>query len=473
MGELQVSPNVYGIETEYSCLIDLPGGVSREIVGACHSADGKLGLGAPVPRPGETGFDQLDSDDRRQALGSLAIGSNLYDMLTNGGRLYADNSGPEYATAEATTAEEAVLRSFDGDVIMFKVLRYLQDQNLIKGFQLNRRGVDHSGVSRGTHLNTFTHLDADSIPLLYALTMLNVAKGALFGSGGLLINEHGKTEYHHSPRLSVTIHDVQEVWAVPSLVRVPFKDDVGGKRIETVSSDALNFPWPLRASMVITNAVVGAIELDAISELPLINPNMALLGAHTVGRHGHNAHISVLTDRSPKLEPALGVLMRICEAVLQIDEQHEYLDDESKQVMPEIIETIDMVRDDPLSASYRVESIARELLMKRKLDGLSLDTEKACRIDYAWDWVGGAGYAETLRNREHYWHGFTMPNTPSVRAKRLLTPPQDTRAAIRGSRISAAPEQGRQDKSYWGLIDGLSQKLGPLDTSVFISPEDC
>jgi hypothetical protein len=464
MGEVQVSPSVYGIETEYSCLIDLPGGTSNEIVGVCHSVDGALGLDVPMPE--ETGFDQINIDAVRQALGSLGIRANICGMLTNGGRLYADQSGPEYASAEARTAEEAVLRSFDGDMIMFKVLRYLQEQQIIEGFQLNRRGVDHSGVSRGTHLNTFTHLDADNLALRFALTTLNVAKGALFGSGGLLINEQGKSEYHYSPRLSVTTHEANENWLVRSLVRLPFKDDVGGKRIETVSGDALNFPWPLRASMVITNAVVGAVELDAVGVLPLINPAMALHGAHTVGKDGHNSHISILTDRSPKLEPSLSVLMRICEAVLRIDEQYEYLDDESRQVIPEIIETIDMVRDDPLSAVYRVESIARKHVMERKLDGLSLDTEKACRVDYAWDWVGGAGYAEALRNNERYWHGFTMPNTPSARAKRLVTPPQDTRAVIRASWISNAPEHAQHDESDWDSIEGLSQRVGPLDTDV-------
>lgn len=474
-GNNNPSPNVYGIETEYSCMLTLPGDVVYEVVGGCHSADAALGLFEAPKSNGMSGLCDPDSS-LAEALDSMGILKNSAGMLSNGGRLYVDPSGPEYCTPETTTAEEAVHRTFDGDAILVSVFRKMQNKKLLEGFQVNRRVVDHNRSSRGIHLNTLTTIDPDhseSPPITTWLGALNVAKGTIFGSGGLLVDDDGCTAFHHSPRLSVTT-DLSANWSnhkLRPLVRGPFKRDEGGTglaRIETVTSDALNFGWPLKASLVVTNAAVHLIELGRGTLMPVINSNRAVESAHNVGQYGSEG-IMFIEDRDgcSKGIIAIDVMRGIAEAILQVNEEEGFLDKESSQVMDEVVEVADKMARDPLSVISQVESVARKIAIDRAMakHEASIESERICRLDYAWDKVGG-GLAEIHREKGNFgWLGFSPQVKPSTVKRRFVTPPQNTRARVRGAFIEA---QGGTDDSCWDKIDfGEETKpLHPLATSI-------
>ncbi len=243
-------------------MLTLPEDVVYELVGSCHSPDTELGL---YQQPKDKGSDYVSTGEIKNALEDIGLYSNTDGMLSNGGRFYIDPSGPEYATPETTTAEEAVLRTFDGDKILLGVFDKLRDSGAIEGYQVNRRTVDHNRSSRGIHLNTTTTESGPepSRKLQRQIATLNLVKGAIFGSGGLLIDENGETAFHHSPRLSLTT-DIARTWneyTQRPLVRYPFKEDGDLWRVETVTSDALTFAWPIKASLVATNALTSLIEL--------------------------------------------------------------------------------------------------------------------------------------------------------------------------------------------------------------------
>ncbi len=189
----QISPNVYGIETEYSCMVTLPGSVIHEIVGSCHSVDAQLGL---YQEPKEKGTASLSQRFMNVGLRNMGIYRNIGSgMMSNGARFYIDPSGPEYATPETSTAEEATHRMFDGDSVVLGIFEHLRKTDRIEGYQINRRIVDHNRTSRGIHLNTMTSLDEEpGHTTITNLATLNVVKGAIFGSGGLLIDE--KVDQH-------------------------------------------------------------------------------------------------------------------------------------------------------------------------------------------------------------------------------------------------------------------------------------
>lgn len=464
MPETQISPPVYGIETEYTCMITLPGNVVHEIVGSCHSANVALGL---YCEPSSNGVEAIDADDISDALADMNIIHNETGMLSNGGRLYIDPSGPEYATPETTTAEDAVHRSFEGDRILLGIFDRLRKADIITGFQVNRRTVDHTRTSRGVHLNTLTNLTKNELERRRVrtwLATLNIAKGALFGSGGLLLDEDGITAYHHSPRLSVTDTFASSTFTDRPLVRASFKSD--GEclaRIETITSDALNFGWPLRASLVATNAVVGLIEMDRGDSLPALEQGYAIESAHNVGRYGPEGRMMLEgSDSEPVLASSLHTLRRIAEVALEVNDTEGQLDKESTQVIKEIIDTADSLEADPNTVANQVESIGRLLAMERKMerDNLSLGAERMCRFDYAWDWLAG-GIAETLRGRGVGWHGFSALPSPSDTKRRLVTPPSDTRAHVRGKAIAT---YGKDDCSDWSMIgpSGHHEYLHPL-----------
>lgn len=473
----ELSPPIYGIETEYTCMLTLPGNKTCEIVGACHSSDVNLKL---YEEPELCSMIDIDQDYVNEILkDKLDIIRGKWGMLSNGGRLYFDPSGIEYATAETSSAEDAVMRSFEGDIIVAKLLRELQAREKVEDFQINRRIVDHNRTSRGIHLNTVTSLpklsrEDENNEYYSYLAALNVAKGAVFGSGGLLINEFGETEFHHSPRLSVTDSKQSDYnkYTKRPLVRYPFKDDFGKlRRIETVTGDALNFAWPIKASLVATNAVVGLLELRQKSNLPKIINKRPVGSALDVGLNGHSGVIYFEHKDKPHHEKSLDVMKRIGEVVLSVDDKLGYLDDESRKTMDEIMDITDKMVNDPFSVIDQVESMARLTSMKRKIDKneISLDSEQMCRFDYAWDLVGG-GIAENLRKKGLVgWLGFGRKPSISQIKKRISTPPPNTRAKIRSDLIGVGVHN--QSASWYKIMteQGQSEELHPLATEVTIS----
>lgn len=437
------SPNVYGIETEYSCLLILDDETTCELVGACHSVDEAVGVGIESSGPSSE-YIPVEQFDR--ALTRAGLRGNEYGLLSNGGRLYQDPSGYEYATPETTTAREAVLRSFEGDRVLTMVLSGLMKSGVIRSYQLNRHGVDHNQVSRGVHLNTSTTLspeDSTDDEVVKRFGALNVAKGALFGAGGLLISDQGVTEFHHSPRLSVTDSLVPgdgTRWEWRPLVRVPFNIDVPGlMRAETITSDALNFGWPLRASLVVTNALTSLIELGRTEGLPRLHEAFAVDSAHNVGRDGGSGVMCTEGNRGQAEERyAIDVLAQITAFALHVHTKSPYLDQESEQVLAEISDAIQMFKVAPGRLADQVESIGRWTTMQKRMErlGIGIDSEKMCRLDYAWDWIGGAGLAEALKRRGKGWQGFGQIPGPSATRTRLVTPPKDTRAWPRGRSIA-------------------------------------
>lgn len=449
-------------------MLRFPSDVVHEIVGKCHSVDAKLGL---YKEPSDAGGSHLDMEEINEVLGSMGIVQTESGMLSNGGRLYMDPSGPEYDTAEHASAEEAVHATFNGDTIMYRLLGALVNREAIDGFQLNRRIVDHNRSSRGIHLNTSTTLPERLTDDEYQrIAALQVVKGSLFGSGGLMVDDNGKTEFHHSPRLSLTntLAASYAQYTLRPLVRTDFKQDAGGlRRIETVSGDALNFAWPLRASMVVTNAITRLLEMRRFGGLPrLASPIDA---AHVVGKYGNGYKISMLNKQNEQVVRFPSeILSDICETALAVDTTEDYLDDESHQVLQEIIDVADKIKQDPMSVATQVESIARWRAMQRKMakDRLDLGSERMCGYDYYWDLIGG-GLAENLRNKKLVgWDGFSSTRSANPSKKQLVMPPSNTRAYVRGEYIK---NSGPGNNSNWVVIEdkiGDNYELMPLDSKI-------
>lgn len=476
MQEYEPTPTVYGIETEYSCLIGFPNEQDPsknsyyELVGECHTSDPQEIFSKKIPQSGgvEIPDEQIQSVLQKNLGIYRTERKSSNGFMSNGARLYQDESGLEYCTPETRTAQEAVLRCFDGDEIVLDLLEGLRRNEVITGYQVNRRIVDHNRSARGIHLNTTTSqdiiLNIDHSPHQDAVATLNIAKGAIFGSGGLLLNSDGDTEYHHSPRLSVT----KELWEggnrEVAIIRYPFNTDGVLARMETVSSDALNFGWPLRASMVVTNALMGLLELKKDYSFPVIT--LPIETAQQVGQYGNELKVQVYDEnRGYQMVKPLDVMTAICEDLLIADNEIGYFDEESRQVIPEIIDVIDRMKVDESSVATQVESVARKIAIERRMSqgGHSIGSEKLCRYDYYWDKLQG-GLAENLRqNKDVGWYGFDdRRNDRKAVKQRIVTPPQDTRAKIRGEEVLNSKGKSRVHWHYTGDIIGAKGYIHPL-----------
>lgn len=454
---MELPPNVYGIETEYTILVCHPNNVVFESVGVCHSEDARIGL---YEEPSSNGVSCIDEDDFMEAIESLGVYANDSGMLSNGARFYIDPSGPEYSTSESATAEGAVVRSYDGDEFVFRLFRRMQEREKITSFQINRRCVDHNRASRGIHLNHSTALPlTPDYEGTSALITGHIAKGAMFGSGGLLINDEGVTEFHHSPRLSITDSVSSNSWTDRPLLRLPLKEDVEVNRVETLPTDALNFAWPMRANLIFTNTLLRIMELGFADDIP--KTLFPVQSAAEVGKNGADAKMVVVTKSGKEREVGPHALMRdIVDFAFKLDDKYQYLDEESRQVLGEIIETADLIdSDDQDELMLRVESYARRRHFERKMNqrGVDLDSETLCRVDYEWDKIGG-GTASILRSEKGIgWHGFSKIPERSRIMKRLTAYPEDTRAMIRARLI--AESRGKND-SEWECLDVEGSIIG-------------
>lgn len=482
MQKLPVSPNLFAVESEHMHDIryNVPRG-SGDVLEAdnvgCHTG-GTLTFDEPDVHP----LRDVAYANMGEALAELGI-DRKNTFLSNGGRLYKDPSGLETATAESVTAAEATLRSLDESWLVEKLFGLLLQKDIIAGYDVNRKAVDHFGLSRGIHLNTsmnpeFMQSSANTVRFINTFTLLNIAKGALFGSGGLMISrQDGRTHYYHSPRLAVvTQHQSRGSSTAKSLVRMPDKYDYGTLRVEHTTSDALNFAFPLQASLVMARAATMLLEAGHEGNLPrVIDP---VRTAYRVGKLGANATIYALTKegKDVQLSP-LDVLRNIAERALTLPEVGIELTTEIEQVLKNIILVADTTSKDMFGANTQVESVLRlQKLLKRveelehayphlkKEEGGAWNSPELCRQDYLWDRVG-SGTAEALRNKGVVgWLGFAKPDTMTERKKRIVTPPQNTRACLR----AAAVKNKTQEVTDWSEIcvsPSRTIKLHPLQTT--------
>ncbi len=448
MKKREVTPNTYGIEVEYSSFINLPNDKPSNFTGTCHQNTESPQIFDRLDSPPT---DNISSESICRALEQLGITSHE-SFLSNGARLYLDASGFEYATPETTTAEEAVLRSYDGDNIIYRVLGKMLLADEIGSFQLNRKSVDHSGSARGIHLNTTTMQQPRTYKtpeeLVRLHQTLNVAKGAMFGAGGLIVSQDGSTtDYYYSPRLAITDTDI----ATSSFVNKPLfrsliKPDIGCGRLETVAGDMLSFPWQLKASLVMTNAMQRLFECNLADDMPtIIDP---LGDAQWVGRYGHEANVKVSTTKKSNISiKAVDLLKDIATIARDVDSLENIFDSETKQILDQVIDVANIINKDPMLAMTQVESIARKVTLDRRMNekDLSIESAEICKLDFFWDKIGG-GLAERLREKNKAgWLGFnTTNNSIATRKRRLNRAPKDTRAQVRGYLIENQ------------LLDGIS-----------------
>lgn len=459
------SPNIYGIETEYSLDLVWKDGYIPNLVGVCHGENAEI----PIS-PYDLDDDEIEFDEHIAAgLEQQGIGFTKLFYLTNGGRLYDDISGPEYCTPETTTAKEAVLRSFDGDRIMLDILANMHLRGVITSSQLNRKIVDHVGSSRGVHINTQIFAEAQTTKgnraeLVGVSAAASVAKAAVCGSGGLLVDQTGTTIYCHSPRLAIT-RSLAGGYSTKPLFRSLDNDDGAYLRMETISGDALNFPWPMRASMVLTSAVQGMFEMGLAGSLPSLEAASAVYSARNAGQHGYAGEVVIRDDGEISIVTTSQLLKSIVEIILVTDSNKQHLDHESRQVLGEVIDVLDAMEEDPFSVAPQVESMYRWAAMQKKMEitGQPLESETLCRFDYLWDKIGG-GIAEGLRERRVAgWLGFGAHDTVRQATKRRKTPPKDTRATLRAAVIAA---DKNRSVNWSRVADGRDNMhyLDPLQT---------
>ena len=376
--------------------------------------------------------------------------SNVF--LSNGARLYLDvGSHPEYATPECDNLVDLVTHDKAGERILEGLLvdadRLLREEGIAGDIYVFKNNTDFAGNSYGCHENYLIPRDQELGRLTDILTPFLVTRQMICGAGKIL----------HLPRGAVFClsQRADHIWEVASSASTrsrpiintrdePHADAERFRRLHVIGGDSNMSETSMLLKFGSTDLVLRMIEArTALPDMTLDNPIRA------IREISHD-----LTGRS-RVRLANG------REVSALEIQHEYLtrarEFTSQNGLNAISEQVLERWERALEAigTGNLDKIAREIDWVTKYQlieryraryDLPLSAPRIAQVDLA--------YHDVRRGRGLYY--LLQRNDAMDRATRDLdifeaksTPPQTTRAKLRGEFIRRATEKRRDFSVDW------------------------
>lgn len=256
------TPRIFGLETEYGCLIDEPGprvlAQVRDWIFERH----RYGL---VDRH-KRGWDEPPGNG---------------GFLFNGGRLYIDMGHLEYCTPECATLAELVRYDRAGDRLLMEAVQAL---GLRKRVQFIRNNIDHhSGATFGCHENYSLLRDAP-LSERSVLSLLAFLTLRLLFAGSGRVGEEPSPDAAPSPAVHFQISQradfiqtdlyewVQHNRAIINTRDEPLADPQRYRRLHLLHGDANVLPSALYLKVGATRLVLDLLEADDLPAVALADP---------------------------------------------------------------------------------------------------------------------------------------------------------------------------------------------------------
>ncbi|WP_278971661.1 proteasome accessory factor PafA2 family protein [Mobiluncus mulieris] len=416
-------PRILGIETEYGVLA--AGQDGRRVVDA--DTVGRE-LFAPIHQ-------------RYQA-------SSVF--LENGGRLYLDvGSHPEYATAECLDLQDILAQDRAGAEILqdmaVSASQRLTDQTGIPTqVHLLKNNLDSAGNSCGCHENYLLYRTSQFRALADALVTFLVTRQIFLGAGALL-RIQGETKFCLSQR-AFQIDDTVSAATTTTRPLVNTRDEPHGdaklyRRLHVIVGDSNVLESPTRAKIAMMNLLLGALEAGGdFSDIALNNPIGAL--QEITQNLPHQGKPLELV--SGKQFTALELQAEFCSRLSRIYSEAT-LPAGYREVLHEWQAWIKALAAGDYLALNGVLDWPTKLTLLEKLrsrQGLTWGDSKLARLDLAYhDLVAGL-------NLESRGLAQRLTATHEVETAKT-TPPQNTRATLRGQFIRCAQDHNLQFQADW------------------------
>jgi proteasome accessory factor A len=375
--------------------------------------------------------------------------SNVY--LRNGARLYlSEGSHPEYATPECDNVLDLVAHDKAGERILEGLLtdadRRLHEEGITGDIYLFKNNTDSAGSSYGCHENYLVDRHGDFGRLTSILTPFLVTRQLICGAGKVLATPLGAT-YCLSQR-AAHIGDVtssaSRSRAVIDTEPTPHADAARFCRLRVTVGDSNMSETTMLLKVGATDLVLRMIEAGTIMpDLTLDNPIRAIrevshdMTGHSRVQLADGRQMSALqiqyeyltrardlTDKNG-LDPATGRVLEMWQRVLEAIETGN---------LDKIAREIDWVTKYQLIERYRARH------------DLPLSAPRIAQLDLA--------YHDLRRDRGLYYQ--LQRNGAVHRVTRDLdifeaksTPPQTTRARLRGEFIRRAQQRRRDFAVDW------------------------
>lgn len=403
------------------------------------------------------GTPPLDPEEAAQELFApiIAMGRSTNSFLANGGRLYLDvGAHPEYATAECDALVDLLANDRAGELLFADLAaranEHLAGQGIPGRIHLFKNNNDAEGNSFGCHENYLVRRRSDFRARISSMLPYFVTRQIVVGAGHLR-REDGRVTYEFSQRAD-QMWDAISSASTRSRPMINTRDEPHGdaelyRRMHVIVGDSNIAQATTALKMAATEALLIMIEDGGIL------PNLALADPMRAIR----ATSEDLTGRVP-LELAAGgtatpleVQRRMRDAVLQHFERKGYMEelDAIRRYLFDLWgRALDAVEaQDPASIATEIDWAAKLSLLRRYCDrsGLTLEDARIARLDLAYHDITDRGLRANMEQS-----GLLRTLLPAHAAEKAKkTPPQTTRARIRGEFIRVAQAHRRDYMADW------------------------
>lgn len=369
-------------------------------------------------------------------------------VLTNGARYYVDHAHPEYSTPECSDALELVAADKAGERILARSMKAVRrlieaDQEIV----VYKNNSDGKGNSYGCHENYLVTREGDFSKFTDVLIPFLVTRQIYAGAGKVLQNARGAA-FSISQR-------AEHVWEGVSSATTrsrpiintrdePHADAERFRRLHVIVGDSNMSEYSTFLKVGATSIMLRMLEEDGAPwrDLTLENPIRAIreishdATCRRTVRLANGRELSALDVQSEYLARALRFARR------------KGLPKREQQALDMWEHCVTQIEKDPFELRSELDWVAKYHLIEayRARHGLSLSSPRVALVDLS--------YHDVTRERSLYYllerRGQMERMTTEVAIEEAIdTPPQTTRARLRGAFIKRAKERKRDYTVDW------------------------
>ncbi|WP_167148877.1 proteasome accessory factor PafA2 family protein [Actinomyces sp. ZJ308] len=379
-------------------------------------------------------------------------------VLVNGARLYVDHAHPEYSSPEVLTPRDALVWDRAGEVVARRAMTALSDGSGSAGapeeIVLYKNNVDGKGAAYGSHENYLVRRDLPLEELASILTPFLVTRPVLVGAGRVGIGQRSERPgFQISQRADYVESEIglQTTFNRPIINTrdEPHADGARWRRMHVINGDANRFDVPIYLKVATTDLLLWFLEQAHAEETDELKDALMELGrmaitADPVEEHWAVSHDPTLTYELTTRGGAMTALeiQRTClNAVTPAVTRSG--DPEAQRALDLWRQSLDALeqwsRDGTGPAAQLVEWVAKYELCEglRRRSGTGWDDPRLAALDIQWaDLRPGRSVVDKLdaAGRIH-----RLVSEAEVQ-RAAVTPPEGTRAAIRGTAIRRYPQ---------------------------------
>ena len=377
-------------------------------------------------------------------------------VLVNGARFYVDHAHPEYSSPEVLTPRDALIWDRAGEVVARRAMTALDEGSADAPAQivLYKNNVDGKGAAYGSHENYLVRRDVPFEALAEVLTPFLVTRPVLVGSGRVGIGQRSERPgFQISQRADYVESEIglQTTFNRPIINTrdEPHADDARWRRLHVINGDANRFDVPIYLKVATTDLLLWFLEQaytegsDRFTEALTRLRRLTIIG-DPVEEHWALSHDPTLSHELRTQSGSMTALAiqrafldAISPAVTRVENAQAH---RALALWRQVLDALEQWRHDGAGpAAQMVEWVAKYELCEglRRRSGTGWDDPRLAALDIQWaDLRPGRSVVDRLdaAGRIH-----RLASEAEIQ-RAADTPPEGTRAAIRGTAIRRHPQ---------------------------------